>query len=148
MVMSHSHKHSQKSAKISPKSKSVTPSIHEDKSLAKNPSPEVQHQIQMQKQLQIDLEHEGSGMFTVSIKSNDLNKILTVTVLSAIQATSFAFMMGFLLHLAYQQYHAAQHYHLLNDLERPDVSSFAVYGYSAGLHIDKGICVSHGWVFS
>lgn len=56
-------------------------------------------------------------------------------------------MRGFLPHLAYQQYCEAKKYGVINDLGRPDVSSFAAFGYSAGLHLDKDICVSHGWVF-
>jgi hypothetical protein len=69
-------------------------------------------------------------------------------MLTAIQACSFAFMMGFLPHLAYKQYFEARHYHLINDLGRPNVTSFAAYAYSAGPHIDKDICVSHGWIVS
>jgi hypothetical protein len=67
--------------------------------------------------------------------------------LTAIQAHSFAFLMGFLPNLAYQQFQAAKKYGLINDLGRPDVSSFAAYAYSAGLHTDNDICASHGWVF-
>ena len=67
---------------------------------------------------------------------------------TAIQVTSFAFMMEFLPKSAYDQYRAAQDYELINSLGRPDVASFAAYGYSAGPHIDKDVCVSHGWVFS
>ena len=69
-------------------------------------------------------------------------------MLTAIQALSFAFMEGFLPPWAYTQYKMAQKHLLLNDLGRPDVSSFAAYAYSAGLHLDDDICVSHGWVFS
>lgn len=57
-------------------------------------------------------------------------------------------MQGFLPPWAYNQYNEAKRHHLLNDLGRPDVSSFAAYAYSAGLHLDRDICVSHGWVFN
>jgi hypothetical protein len=56
-------------------------------------------------------------------------------------------MKGFLPHLAYDQFNEAKNCLLINDLGRPDVSSFVGYGYSAGLHLDKDVCVSHGWVF-
>ena len=54
--------------------------------------------------------------------------------------------MGFLPPLAYQQYKVATENKLINDLGTPNVSSFVAYAYSAGLHVDKDICVSHGWV--
>lgn len=69
-------------------------------------------------------------------------------MLIAIQACSFAYMMGFLPHLAYEQYLAAESSNLINSLGRPNLSSFAAYGYSAGLHLDTDVCISHGWVFN
>ena len=68
--------------------------------------------------------------------------------LTAIQALSFAFLQAFLPHSVYKQYQKAKKYHLINDLGRPNVSSFAAYAYSASLHIDKDVCLSHGWVYS
>lgn len=67
--------------------------------------------------------------------------------MTAVQALSFAFLRGFLPHSADEQYYQAKKNYLINDLGRPDVSSFAAYGYAAGLHVDRDICVSHGWVF-
>jgi hypothetical protein len=54
--------------------------------------------------------------------------------------------MAFLPPLAYHQYKVAREHKLINDLGTPNVSSFVAYAYSAGLHIDKDVCVSHGWV--
>jgi hypothetical protein len=69
------------------------------------------------------------------------------SALTAIQSRSFEFLRGFLPHRAHQQYKAAQESLLINDLGRPNVSSFVAYAYAAGLHLDKDVCVSHGWVF-
>ena len=69
-------------------------------------------------------------------------------LITAIQARSFAFMLGFLPPWAISQFEEAKKYKLLNDLGRPNVFSFAAYAYSAGLHLDRDICISHGWVFS
>jgi hypothetical protein len=76
------------------------------------------------------------------------NNDLDLTPRRAANRTVYGYVQGFLPHLADQQYRAAQEYGLINDLGRPEVSSFAAYGYSAGLHLDKDICTSHGWVFN
>jgi hypothetical protein len=68
--------------------------------------------------------------------------------LTAIQAISFSFLMGFLPPRAYHRYAKAKEYGLINDLGRPDVSSFATFAYAAGVHIDQDVCMSHGWVCS
>jgi hypothetical protein len=54
--------------------------------------------------------------------------------------------MVFLSPLAYYQYKMARENKLINDLSTPNVFSFVVYAYAAGLHVDDDICVSHGWV--
>jgi hypothetical protein len=41
---------------------------------------------------------------------------------------------------------AAKASNLINRLGRPDVSSFSTFAYSAGLHLDDDICISHGRV--
>jgi hypothetical protein len=78
--------------------------------------------------------------------SNYINAFELTGCLTAIQSMSFAFMQGFLPHLADQQYKEALQFGLINRLGRLDVSSFATFGYCAGIHRDKDICVSHGWV--
>lgn len=35
---------------------------------------------------------------------------------------------------------------MINSLGRPNTSSFATYGYCAGLHLDNDETVTHGWV--
>ena len=69
-------------------------------------------------------------------------------MLTAIQALSFAFMLGFLPPWACSQFQMAKESNLLNDLGQPNISIFTAYAYSAGLHLNWDICISHGWVFS
>jgi hypothetical protein len=69
-------------------------------------------------------------------------------MLTAIQMHSFAFILGFLPPWANQQYNEAKWHYLLNNLGSPDVSSFAAYVYFAGLHLNRDICITHGWVIN
>jgi hypothetical protein len=52
-------------------------SVGVDKSSTKNLSLAIQQCINALKQLQIDLRHETPGMSTISVTSNDLNKMST-----------------------------------------------------------------------
>ena len=125
-----------------------------------NPRPATLHQVMTQTSLRTEVQRARPREYTYStypISYNIYNFIV-------IQARQFAFMEGFLPHVAkelqvaifinYTEYYSAHFYlqkvaikaGLLNRYGAPDAASFAAFGYCAALHFDRDDTWSAAWI--